>query len=41
MSLEIGGFRLVTNLLIKYSMRGADGARVQNEVSLTIHTLPE
>jgi hypothetical protein len=40
-SLEIEGFRPVTNLLIKYSMRGADGAKVQNEVSLTINILSE
>ncbi|MBI3856608.1 MAG: heme-binding protein, partial [Planctomycetes bacterium] len=40
-SLEIEGFRPVTNLLIKYSLRGADGAKVQNEVSLTINKLPD
>ena len=37
----IAGFRPVTNLMIKYSLRGADGARIQSEVALTINKLPD
>jgi hypothetical protein len=40
-SLELEGFRPVTNLMIKYSLRGADGAKVQSEVFLTINKLPD
>jgi len=40
-SLELEGFRPVTNLMIKYALRGADGAKVQSEVSLTVNKLPE
>ena len=40
-SLEIAGFRPVTNLMIKFSLRGADGARIQSEVALTINQLPD
>ena len=40
-SLEIAGFRPVTNLMIKFSLRGADGSRIQSEVALTINRLPD
>jgi glucose/arabinose dehydrogenase len=40
-SLDIEGFRPVTNLIIKFSIRAADGSKIQTEVSLTINRLPE
>ena len=40
-SLDLEGFRPVTNLIIKFSIRSADGAKIQNEVFLTINRLPD
>jgi len=40
-SLDLEGFRPVTNLIVKFSIRSADGAKIQNEVFLTINRLPE
>ncbi len=39
-SLEIPGLRPVTNLILKLSIRGADGAKVQHDVALTLNALP-
>ncbi len=39
-SLDLEGFRPVTNLIVKFSIRSADGAKIQNEVFLTINRLP-
>ncbi|HLY08353.1 MAG TPA: DUF6797 domain-containing protein [Planctomycetota bacterium] len=40
-SLEIPGLRPVTNLIVKYSLRSAAGAKLQNDVSFTINRLPD
>jgi hypothetical protein len=40
-SLEIPGLRPVTNLIVKYSLRSAAGAKVQGDVALTINRLPD
>lgn len=40
-SLEIPGFRPMTNLVVKFALRAADGAKMQDEVALTINRLPE
>ena len=39
-SLDLEGFRPVTNLIVKFSIRSAAGAKIQNEVFLTITRLP-
>jgi glucose/arabinose dehydrogenase len=40
-SLEIPGLRPVTNLIVKYSLRSAAGAKVQGDVALTVNRLPD
>jgi len=40
-SLEIPGLRPVTNLIVKYSLRSAAGAKVQGDVNFTINRLPD
>jgi len=40
-SLDLEGFRPVTNLIIKFAIRSAAGAKIQSEVALTINHLPE
>jgi hypothetical protein len=40
-SLDLEGFRPVTNLIVKFSIRSAAGAKIQNEVFLTINRLPD
>ncbi|HLY74891.1 MAG TPA: DUF6797 domain-containing protein, partial [Planctomycetota bacterium] len=40
-SLGIPGLRPVTNLIVKYSLRSAAGAKLQNEVTFTINRLPD
>ncbi len=39
-SLEIPDLRPVTNLIVKYSLRSAAGAKLQSEVSFTINRVP-
>jgi len=39
-SIDLEGFRPVTNLILKFSIRSADGAKIQNEVFLTINRVP-
>ncbi|HXX95228.1 MAG TPA: DUF6797 domain-containing protein [Planctomycetota bacterium] len=38
--LEIPGLRPVTNLVVKFTIRAADGQRMSHEVSITINRLP-
>ena len=40
-SLEIPGFRPVTNLVLKFTIRSGDGQRMSHDLSLTINRLPE
>jgi hypothetical protein len=40
-SLEIPALRPMTNLLVKFSLRTAAGARLQSEVVLTVNQLPD
>ena len=40
-SLEIPALRPVPNLVLKFRIRAADGARLEQELSFTIHQLPE
>jgi glucose/arabinose dehydrogenase len=40
-SLEIPALRPVTNLVLKFTIRAADGQRMSHEVSITINRLPE
>jgi hypothetical protein len=40
-SMEIPGLRPVSNLILKYRIRAADGVPLNQELSLTIHQLPE
>jgi len=40
-SLDLEGFRPVTNLIIKFSIRSAESAKIQSEVFLTINRLPD
>lgn len=40
-SLDLEGFRPVTNLIVKYAIRSAAGARMQSDVALTINRLPD
>ena len=40
-SLEVPGLRPVTNLIVKYSLRSAAGAKLQSEASFTINRLPD
>ncbi len=41
LTLELPQLKPVTNLVIKYSIRGASGMKIQQEVALTINALPE
>src|SRR5207247_6549916 len=40
-SLDLEGFRPVTNLIVKFSIRSAEGAKIQSEVFLTINRIPD
>jgi glucose/arabinose dehydrogenase len=40
-SLEIPGLRPVTNLIVKYSLRSAAGAKLQSDATFTINRLPD
>jgi hypothetical protein len=39
-SLEIPGLRPMTNLIVKFTIRSADGQRMSHEVALTINRIP-
>ena len=41
LTLDLEGFRPVTNLIVKFSIRSAEGAKIQHEVFLTINRLPD
>ena len=41
LTLELPQLKPVTNLVIKYSIRGASGVKLQQEVALTINVLPD
>jgi glucose/arabinose dehydrogenase len=40
-SLDLEGFRPVTNLIVKFSIRSAAGAKIHSEVFLTVNRLPD